>query len=59
MTYFTTFKTCDYLFCRIFMVLGFVLVIILVFLRMPFWINLTRWRFSFGMKYLSFVGRWY
>ena len=59
MAYFTTFKTFDYLFCRIFIMLGFVLVIILVFLRMPFWISLTRWRFSFGMKYFSFMGRWY
>ena len=42
MSYFITFKTFDYLFYRIFMVLGFVLVIILVFLIMPFWISLTR-----------------
>ena len=59
MAYFTTLKTFDYLFCRIFMVLGFVLVIILVFLIMFFWISLTKWRFSFGMKYFIFVGRWY
>ena len=59
MAYFTTFKTFDYLFCRIFMVLGFVLVISLVFLIILFWISLIRWRFSFGMKYLIFVGRWY
>ena len=41
------------------MMLGFVLIIIIVFLTMLFWISLTRWRFSFGMKYLIFVGRWY
>ena len=58
MAYFSTFKTFDHLLCRIFMVLGFVLVIILVFLIMPYWISLTIWRFSFGVEYLSFMRRW-
>ena len=41
MAYFTTFKTFDYLFCRIFIVLGFVLVIILVFLIMHFFLKFS------------------